>query len=215
MKKYLILICILFLTLTIQSQENGNILENIEEEVKENQLAEEAIKSNKDAFKASAALIDFYTKYDNEAISGEVNQDDFDKMLKEMNWTTSEDTNGGLTKEDAFKFINTYIRSDQGETLQIDEQKKDEVVNFLNDIEKGKSDAEVIFNEATTDDKLQQMMLDARNELYDAGIRENSTWYTYDEYKALIKKEYPKAKEGQIKAAYNYFLDQIKKGMGQ
>ena len=89
MKKYLILICILFLTLTIQSQEGDNIFENVKEEVKGNQLAEGAVEANKDALKASVALIDFYTKYDNEGISGEVNQDDFDTMLKEMNWTIS------------------------------------------------------------------------------------------------------------------------------
>ena len=34
------------------------------------------------------------------------------------------------------------------------------------------------------------------------------------EYKIRVKKEYPKATEGQIKAAYNYFLEHIKRGMG-
>jgi len=213
MKKYLILIVFFFIAITVQSQEID--INNTLEGVTENLLPEDTDDAIKEAMKASGSLINFYNKYDDKGASGEVDQEDFDKMLNEMNWSISDDTNNGLTKEDAFKFINIYIKSDKGETIQIDEQKKDEVANFLNDIDKGKSDAEALFNEATTDDKMQQMMINAKQELYNSGIRENSIWYTYDEYKALIKKEYPKANEGQIKAAYHYFIDQIKKGMGE
>ena len=213
MKKQLILSC-LFLTLTIQSQEKEMNYNNVKNEVKGDKIAEAGVEINKEAIEASGALIQFLMKYDKETVEGDVNQTDFDKMLKDMNWSTAETSNSGLTKEDAFKFINAYIRSDRGETLQIDEQKKGEVVNFLNEIEKGKSDALAIFKEATTDAKLKQMMINAEKELYDAGIRKNSIWYPYEEYKTRVKKEYPKATEGQIKTAYNYFLEQIKIGMG-
>jgi len=214
MKKYLILLGICFFTLSIQSQENELTYGNVKRAVEGDKIAEKGVDINKEAIEASGALIQFLMKYDKETTEGEVNQIDFDKMLKEMNWLTSETSNNGLTKEDAFKFVNVYIKSDKGETLQVDEQKKDEVVNFLNKIETGKSDALAIFKEATTDVKLNQMMANAEKELYDAGIGRNSTWISYQEFKILTKKEYPKANEGQIKAAYNYFIEQIKRGKG-
>jgi len=192
MKRYLILTVLFFIAVTIQSQEK--------------EINEEAIKS-------SGALIHFLMKYDKETVEGEVNQSDFDKMAKDLGLNTDA-SNNGLTKEDAFKFTDIYIKSDKGETLQIDDQKKDEVANYLNDIEKGKSDALAIFNEATTDVKLNQMMANAEKELYDAGMFRKDIWYPYKEYKARVKKDYPKATEGQIKAAYKYFLKQIKIGMG-
>ncbi len=214
LKKYLILVGLFFLMLPIQSQEKEMTYNNVKKEVKGNKMVEASVEINKEAIKSSAALINFLMKYDKETVEGEVNQSDFDKMLNDMDWPIAEASNGGLTKEDAFKFVNIYIKSDKGETLQIDEQKKDEVVNFLNEIETGKKDALAIFKEATTDIKLNQMMINAEKELYDAGIRKNSIWYTYEEYKALVKKEYPKAKEGQIKIAYKYFYEHIKSGMG-
>lgn len=214
MKRHLTLIIAFFLMLTIQSQEKELTFNNVKNKVKGDKIAEKGVEVNKEAIEASGALINFLMKYDKETTEGEVNQTDFDNMLKDMNWSTSETSNNGLTKEDAFKFMNVYIRSDKGETLQIDEQKKGEVVNFLNKIETGKSDALAILKEATTDVKLNQMMANAEKELYDAGIGRNSTWISYEEYKVLVKKEYPKATEGQIKAAYNYFLDQIKRGNG-
>jgi len=214
MKKYLTLLGIFLLTLSIQSQENELTYDNVKNKVKGDKIAENGVEANKEAIEASGALIHFLMKYDEKTTEGEVNQRDFDKMYKDMNWSTSETSNNGLKKEDAFKYINTYIRFDKGETLQIDEQKKGEVVNFLNKIETGKSDALAIFKEATTDVKLNQMMLNAERELYDAGIGRSSTWLPYDEYKALVKKEYPKATEGQIKIAHNYFIEQIERGKG-
>ena len=214
MKKYLILITVLFLTLTIQSQEKEITYDNVKNKVEGNKMAEASVEANKEAIEASGALINFLMKYDKENVEGEVTQNDFNKMLEGMNWSNSETSNSGLTKEGAFKFVNAYIKSDKGETIKIDEQKKGEVVNFLNEIETGKSDALAILKEATTDVKLNQMMVNAEKELYDSGIRKNSTWYPYEEYKARVKKEYPKATEGQIKVAYNYFIEEIKRGKG-
>jgi len=214
MKKYLTLITVLFLTLTIQSQEKEITYNNVKNKVEGNKMAEAGVEANKEAIKASEALINFLMKYDKDIGKEVVNQNDFDKMLEGMNWSTTETSNGGLTKEDTFKFVNAYIKANKGEAIEIDAQKKGEVVNFLNEIETGKKDALAIFKEATTDVKLNQMMINAEKELYDAGIGRNTTWISYKEYKALVKKEYPKATEGQIKAAYNYFIDQIKIGMG-
>lgn len=192
MKRYLILTVLFFIAVTSQSQEK---------------------EKNEAAIESSGALINFLMKYDKETVEGEVNQSDFDNMTKDLGLNTDA-SNNGLTKEDAFKFVNIYIKSDKGETLQIDDQKKDEVANYLNEIEKVKSDALAIFNEATTDVKLNQMMVNAEKELYDAGMMREDIWYPYKEYKARVKKNYPKATEGQIKAAYHYFLEQIKEGKG-
>ncbi|WP_457618961.1 hypothetical protein [Lutibacter sp.] len=191
MKRYLILTVLFFIVLNIQSQEK---------------------EKNKEAIKSSGTLIDFLMKYDKEAIEGEVKQSDFDKMAKDMGLNT--DTSNGLTKEDAFKFTELYIKSDRGENIQIDDHKEDEVANYFNDIEKQKSDALAIFKEATTDVKLNQMMANAEKELYDAGMFREDVWYPYKEYKARVLRDYPDANEGQIKAAYKYFLKQIKIGMG-
>ena len=139
------------------------------------------------------------------------NQEDFDKMLNEMGIMDEiQNDKSGLTKEEAFQFINFYINADQGEKIVIDEQNKGEVIDYLNEIEKGKQDALSLLNEATTDDKMSKMMEEASDELYKSGFfRSNSVWYTYEEFKALTLEAYPKAKEPQIKAAYNYFIEEI------
>jgi len=159
-------------------------------------------------------MIELLMKYDDSEITP--NQDDFDIMLNKMGIMDDvQNDDSGLTKEDAFEFVNAYIDADQGKKLDIDEQKKGEVIDFLKEIEKGKQDALAIFNEATTDDKLNKMMVDAEKELYESGFfRPNSIWFTYEEFKALTLKEYPKAKEGQIKATYNFLIEQLKRSMG-
>ncbi len=154
-------------------------------------------------------MMELLIKYENN--SKPPNQEDFDKMLKEMGIIDEiQNDNSDLTKEDAFQFINTYINADKGEIIVIDEQNKGEVIDYLNEIEKGKQNALVLLNKATTDDKMSKMMEDASKELYKSGFfRSNSEWYTYKEFKALTLKEYPEAKEGQIKAAYNYLIEKL------
>jgi len=154
-------------------------------------------------------MMELLMKYENNTKSP--NQEDFDKMgiMDEIQNDKSD-----LTKEDAFQFINAYINADQGEKIVIDEQNEGEVMDFLNEIEKGKQNALTLLNEATTDDKMSKMMEEASNELYNSGFfRSNSVWFTYDEFKALTIKEYPKAKEGQIKAAYNYFIEKLENNL--
>ncbi len=154
-------------------------------------------------------MMELLMKYENNTKSP--NQEDFDKMLNEMGIMDEiQNDKSDLTKEDAFQFINAYINADQGEKIVIDEQNEGEVIDFLKEIEKGKQDALTLLNEATTDDKMSKMMEEESNELYNSGFfRSNSVWFTYDEFKALTLKEYPKAKEGQIKAAYNYFIEKL------
>lgn len=154
-------------------------------------------------------MMELLMKYENNTKSP--NQEDFDKMLNEMGIMDEiQNDKSDLTKEDAFQFINAYINADQREKIVIDEQNEGEVIDFLKEIEKGKQDALTLLNEATTDDKMSKMMEEASNELYNSGFfRSNSVWFTYEEFKALTLKEYPKAKEGQIKAAYNYFIEKL------
>ena len=158
-------------------------------------------------------MMELLMKYENNTKSP--NQEDFDKMLNKMGIMDEiQNDKGDLTKEDAFQFINAYINADQGEKIVIDEQNEGEVMDFLNEIEKGKQNALTLLNEATTDDKMSKMMEEASNELYNSGFfRSNSVWFTYDEFKALTIKEYPKAKEGQIKAAYNYFIEKLENNL--
>lgn len=177
-------------------------------------LDEKSVEINKEIIKASAPMIDLFLKYDDSTKI--TNQAGFDKILIKMGIMDEiQNDKSGLTKEDAFKFVNTYIRADQGNKIEIDEAKKQEVVSFINEIEKGKQDALVIFNDATTDVKMNQMRTEASRELYKSGFfRPNSVWFTYEEFEVLTLKEYPKATKGQIRAAYNYFIEQIKIGMG-
>jgi len=158
-------------------------------------------------------MMELLMKYENNTKSP--NQEDFDKMLNKMGIMDEiQNDKSDLTKEDAFQFINAYINADQGEKIVIDEQNEGEVMDFLNEIEKGKQNALTLLNEATTDDKMSKMMEEASNELYNSGFfRSNSVWFTYDEFKALTIKEYPKAKEGQIKAAYNYFIEKLENNL--
>lgn len=164
--------------------------------------------------KKAGPMIELLMKYDDSAITPE--QADFDIMLNNMGIMNEvENDDIGLTKEDAFKFVNAYINADQGKKIDMDEQKEDEVIDFLKEIEKGKQDALAILNEATSDIKMEQMREQASRELYNSGFfRPNSVWFTYEEFKARTLKEYPKAKEGQIKAAYNFLIEELKRSMG-
>ncbi len=164
--------------------------------------------------KKAGPMIELLMKYDDSAITPE--QADFDIMLNNMGIMNEvENDDSGLTKEDAFKFVNAYINADQGKKIDMDEQKEDEVIDFLEEIEKGKQDALAILNEATSDIKMEQMREQASRELYNSGFfRPNSVWFTYEEFKARTLKEYPKAKEGQIKAAYNFLIEELKRSMG-
>ncbi len=215
MKKIPITILTIMLVFTLQAQEEISYERAKKLVAKTNfMLDDKAVEINKEAIEASAPMIDFLLKYDDSKKI--TNQADFDKMLNNMGIMEEiENDKSGFTKEDAFKFIDTYINADQGNKIKIDEAKKNEVVNFLNEMETGKQDALAIFKEATTDEKISQLMLEGEKELYESGFfRPNSIWFTYDEFKVLTLKEYPKAKEGQIKAAYNFLIEQLKTGMG-
>lgn len=215
MKKSILTILAIILAVSLQAQKEISYEKAKKLATETNFLLDDSsVKINKEIIEASAPMIDFFLKYDDS--TKVTNQADFDKMLIKMGVMDEiENDKSGLTKEDAFKFVNTYIMADQGDKIEIDEVKKEEVVNFLNEIEKGKQDALAIFNDATTDAKINQMQEDASRELYKSGFfRPNSVWFTYEEFEAMTLKEYPKAKEGQIRAAYNYFIEQIKIGMG-
>ncbi len=206
MKKiFLISIFIFPLVYTIQAQENPSTETPSAEEVQEGVNAlQNQVKS----------LFEYYEKYDENA-SKKDKKDALDKTIDDM---AGKGNVSEKDKADSFKIIDAYIKGDKGEKIEIDKQKKEGVVDFLNQIKNGEQDALAIFKEATTDAKMDQMTTSAAIELYKNGVRYKDghpTWFTFEEFKALILKDTsknPPPTDGEIRTLFNAWNESLKKG---
>ncbi len=201
MKTSLFLNLFLFLlSFTIQAQDNPPSAEEAQEGVN---ALQNQIKS----------LFEYYEKYD-EKSSKKDKKDAFDKAAEQISGGTADEKD----KKDAFNIVDAYIKADQGQKVEIDNQKKEGVVDFLNQMKNGKQDALAIFKEATTDAKMDQMRTSAAKELYKGGVRYKDghpTWYTYEEFEAIVLKgtsRNPPPSEGEIRAVYNAWNEDFKRG---
>ncbi len=220
MNKILLTSTLLLLVLFAHAQEDVSY-EKVKKaaEQSENPIDKKYVESSEDLIKAAAPMMNFLMKYDKEN-KKDPNQGDFDKMLNQMGIMEEvQNDDSGLTKEDAFNVINAYIKADQGEKIEIDQQKKDEAVNYLGELKKGKQDASKIFEDMIADDNINLMMEKASKELYKDGIRRVGdywTWYRYEEWEAIVKssnisKEYKKTPfiKAQYKAIIKDFEETI------
>lgn len=156
----------------------------------------------------AAPMIEFFLKYDDKDSLKTPDQVDFDKMLNEMGIMDEvQSDKRGLTKEDAFRFVDAYINADQGNKIEINHEKKEEVINYLLELEKGKQDAENIFNQATSEEALSEAFKNAEAEVLkfqSAGIG-----ISYDDFRKAAKTRMPDASEEEIKEAYRDLLKQF------
>jgi hypothetical protein len=195
-KMKIILSIILIFSLTFSyAQEETPSTKELQEGVKELQ---EQVKG----------FMDLFEKYE-ENTSDKEKKEAYDKVISKLD-TKSEATESD--KEDAFKVINAYIKADQGKKVDINPKAQGEMVNFLNEMEKGKQDALKIFEDMVTDDNIDLMMDKARIDLIKSGIKyeedgEHYTWFTYEEYEAFERKNGLVFKPGELKPVYHQTVE--------
>lgn len=200
MKKIILNIIILLLVTTISAQEDINF-EKALQKVKETGfiLDDKSVELNKDVIDDSAPLINFFMKYQDG--DKKINQDDFDQMLNQMGiMEVILNDKSGLTKEDAFKFIDAYIKTDQGEKIEINQQKKDQVINYLNEIENGRQNAQAVFDQVITEKKVNDFVRQAQEEM--EKLQTVGFGISYDDFKKEVKKKKPNATDAEIQTAY-------------
>ena len=169
-----------------------------------NKVIDQSAQYQKALVKATAPMLNFLLKYE----KGSPTQTDFDRMLHEMGIMDAiQNDNSGLTKEDAFKVIDAYIRADQGEQVEIDQYKKDKVLEYLNQLEQGKKDAEQLFNQVITDEKVNEFINRAQAAV--SGFKSSDFIMSYDEFKKDVKKRNPDATEAEIQKAYKKLVKQL------
>lgn len=200
MKKIILNIIILLLVTTISAQEDINF-EKALQKVKETGfiLDDKSVELNKDVIDTSAPMINFFMKYQDG--DKKINQDDFDQMLNQMGiMEVILNDKSGLTKEDAFKFVDAYIKTDQGEKIEINQQKKDQVIHYLNEIENGRQNAQAVFDQVITEKKVNDFVRQAQEEM--EKLQTVGFGISYDDFKKEAKKKKPNATDAEIQTAY-------------
>lgn len=200
MKKIILNIIILLLVTTISAQEDINF-EKALQKVKETGfiLDDKSVELNKDVIDTSAPMINFFMKYQDG--DKKINQDDFDQMLNQMGiMEFILNDKSGLTKEDAFKFVDAYIKTDQGEKIEINQQKKDQVIHYLNEIENGRQNAQAVFDQVITEKKVNDFVRQAQEEM--EKLQTVGFGISYDDFKKEAKKKKPNATDAEIQTAY-------------
>ena len=171
-----------------------------------NKAIDKSAEYQKELVKASAPMMNFLLKYEN----GNPTQADFDKMLNQMGIMDEvQNDNSGLTKEDAFKIIDTYIKADQGKevNIDIDQDKKEKILEYLNQLEQGKKDALQIFDQLVSSGELNRVANEAMKEIQKvqmAGLQ-----ISYDDFRKDVFKHNPNASEADIKKAYQKLKKQL------
>jgi len=160
-------------------------------------MMETYMKTNKKSIDTAKPLIDFFLKYEAKGSSNAPNQYDFDLLLKEMGVLEEiENDKSGLTKEDAFQFINAYIKADKAignDTLPHSNSSEESMLN--KEIKK----AEEQFQDAMPE--IEKMMKAAEQEAKKMNLQPDVI--SYDEFKKRAKLKKSNASEKEIKEAYS------------
>ena len=160
-------------------------------------MMETYMKTNKKSIDTAKPLIDFFLKYEAKDSSNAPNQYDFDLLLKEMGVLEEiENDKSGLTKEDAFQFINAYIKADKAignDTLPHSNSSEESMLN--KEIKK----AEEQFQDAMPG--IEKMMKAAEQEAKKMNLQPDVI--SYDEFKKRAKLKKSNASEKEIKEAYS------------
>ncbi|MCD6545008.1 MAG: hypothetical protein J7K34_10930 [Flavobacteriaceae bacterium] len=207
MKYLLVVILALMLSFSMEAQEEVSYEQALKKVQKTNfKLDDKSVEINKEAIEASAPMINLFLKYQDG--DKKVNQGDFDQMLNQMGIMDDvQNDKSGLTKEDAFKFIDAYIKADQGERIDIDQEKKDKVLEYLNQLEQGEKDTEQIFNQVVTDDQVNEFVKQAQAEI--AKLQSAGFGISYKDFRKEAKKKKPNVTDAEIQKAYKELMKQL------
>ena len=210
MKKIILNIITLFLVISISAQEEINY-EKALQKVKETgfTLDDKSVELNKEVINASAPMINFFMKYQD--ARKDVKQDDFDKMLNQMGIMEEiQNDRSGLTKEDAFKFVDAYIQADmnkQGPQFDIDQNTKNKITEFLTQLENGEQNAQAVFDQVITEEKINDFVRQAQEEI--EKLQTSGFGISYDDFKKEAKKKKPNATDVEIQKAYKDLMKQL------
>jgi len=192
--KQVLTIVFFFLSISfIMAQENNET----NKKEKFDAMIETYMKANKESIDTAKPLIDFFLKYESKDSLNAPNQKDFDLLLKEMGvFDEIEKDKSGLTKEDAFQFINAYIKADKaiGNDTKPHSNSAEESI-LTKEIKK----AEEQFQDAMPE--IEKMMKAAEKEAKNMNLQADVI--SYDEFKKRAKLKKPNASEKEVKAAYS------------
>ncbi|MGZ2371191.1 hypothetical protein ACXR6G_15540 [Ancylomarina sp. YFZ004] len=155
------------------------------------------MKINKKSIDNAKPMIEFLLIYDEKDNTKAPKQADFDLLIKQMGLSEEiKKDDSGLTKEDAFQFINTYINADKNigkkETIQPN-------TNTENELQKELQKAKELFENAMPEmDKLKKK---AEKEV--EKIKMNPNLIPYNDFRKKAKQMKPELSESEIRDAYN------------
>ncbi len=154
-------------------------------------------KANKANIDTAKPLIDFFQKYDEKESSKAPDQTDFDQMLKQMGIMDEiKNDNSGLTKEDAFQFINAYINADKNSGAKKPSQTN---INTENGLQQELKKLEKQFEDLMPE--MEKLMKEAENDV--EKIKMNTNLIPYGDFRKKAKQKKPELSENEIRAAYD------------
>lgn len=193
MKQVLVMMICLFTSSALFAQ--------TEEKKDEGDKIQEAyLKANKANIDAAKPLIDFFLKYDEKDSSKAPNQNDFDQLLNQMGVMDEvKNDKSGLTKEDAFQFINAYINADKNIGKEKSTQPK---TNTESELQKELKKAEKLFEDSMPE--IEKLMKEAEKEA--EKIQMNPNLIPYGDFRKKAKQMKPELSESEIRAAYDEMM---------
>ncbi|MRT93136.1 hypothetical protein [Ancylomarina sp. 16SWW S1-10-2] len=162
------------------------------------------MKINKKSIDNAKPMIEFLLKYDEKDSTKAPKQADFDLLMKQMGLNEEIKNDGsGLTKEDAFQFINAYINAEDNIGKEKPTQPN---INTESELQKELKKAEELFENAMPE--MEKMIKEAQKEA--EKIKINPDLIPYSDFKEKAKQMKPELSESEIRAAY----DELMKNLG-
>ncbi len=160
-------------------------------------IQEVYMKANKANIDTAKPLIDFFLKYDEKESSKAPDQTDFDQLLNQMGIMDEvKNDKSGLTKEDAFQFINAYINADKNIGKEKPTQPN---TNTESELQKELKKAEKLLEDSMPE--IEKLMKEAEKEV--EKMKMNPNLISYGDFRKKAKQMKPELTESEIKAAYN------------
>ncbi len=154
-------------------------------------------KANKANIDTAKPLIDFFLKYDEKESSKAPDQTDFDQLLNQMGIMDElKNDNSGLTKEDAFQFINAYINADKNIGAKKPSQTN---INTESGLQKELKKVEKQFEDLMPE--MEKLMKEAEKEV--EKMKMNTNLISYEDFRKKAKQKKPELSESEIKATYD------------
>lgn len=181
MNKIRYIICVLFFTTYCFSQE-------VKSEESKDEIQEAYMKSNKKMIDEATPMIDFLLKYQDTSTTA--TQGDFNKLMSVYG---VKETNEGLTKEQGFEILDSYIKASEGRTIKKEKEEIDETEG----------------EEFPKQSEEEELLEKAEDEL-PGKIKSILTGMSYEDFKELFKIAKPNASEAETRSEYKKIQNSAK-----